>query len=83
MKANLHEARNRTAKALRLAHILIAHGATAAMAAALPPKGRSIAADLAGVRRPSDATWAIVEQLLRDRESPRPLVRVNTEALVA
>jgi hypothetical protein len=82
MRSTVYEARHRTAKALRLAHVLTTHGATAASVAVLPPEGRAMAVELAGVRPPSEATWAVVEQLLLDREDRRPVLPVNREALV-
>lgn len=40
------------------------HGATAESAALLPDEGWSMAAELAGVKPPSDATKAVVAALL-------------------
>lgn len=82
MRANPYEARSRTTKALRLAHVLITHRATAASVAALPPEGRAMVVELAGVRPPSEATWAVVEQLLLDRADRRAVLPVKAETLV-
>ena len=69
MSATTGEAAARTRKAALLADVLQRHGSTSADAFALSPLGRSVAAQLAGVRAPSDATWAAVVALLRHRES--------------
>lgn len=61
----------RTRKAALLADVLERHGATSHQAFALPPSGRTMAAELAGVRLPSDTTWAAVVALLRHREASR------------
>lgn len=65
------EAAARTRKAALLADVLAAHGATSAQAFDLPAFGRRAVAALAGVRPPSDATWAAVVALLRHREAQR------------
>lgn len=67
--ANPHEATARIRKAHAICEVLAAHGATADEAAALPPAGQRIAADLAGVRPASEATWACVVALLRVGEA--------------
>lgn len=58
----------RTTKALALVDILAAHGATAAEARALPPSGRRMAEQLAGVRPGSDTTWQVVVTVLEQRD---------------
>lgn len=63
-----YEAAARTAKAAKLADVLIAHGATAAQAAELPESHRQVVAELAGTRLPSPTTWAQVVDQLRARE---------------
>lgn len=73
MRSNIYE---------RLAHVLTAHGGTAASATVLPPEGRAMVVELAGVRPASEATWAVVEQLLFDRTKRRPVLPTNREALV-
>lgn len=60
------EGRNR--KAAALADVIQAHRGTAEAARSLPPLGWSIAAQLAGVRPPSDMTVAVVLALLDHRE---------------
>lgn len=59
------EAAARTAKATKMANVLIAHGADADSAAALPLKGRAMTALLAGTRAPSDTTWALVVEMVQ------------------
>lgn len=59
------EAAARTRKAFRLAAVLWIHDATPAVAAAMTPDERLVAAELAEVRTPSDTTWACVVALLR------------------
>jgi hypothetical protein len=65
----LHEEAARTRKALRLRDVLIAHGATALEAAAMPALGWDVVAQLGGCRPPSDATKAQVVLLLESREA--------------
>lgn len=62
------EAAARTRKAALLADVLVRHGATSHEIFDLPPSGRAMAAAIAGVRLPSDATWAAVVALVRHRE---------------
>lgn len=65
--SNVHEATARAVKASKLADVLVAHGATAAEAEALPPSGRRMAERLAGVNKGSSATWAVVVAMLEWR----------------
>lgn len=58
------EAAARTAKASKMANVLIAHGADAETAAALPLRGRRLVAELAGCRVPSETTWALVVEMV-------------------
>ncbi len=60
-----HEAAARQAKATKMANVLLAHGADAQAAAALPSHGRRIVAKLAGTKLPSETTWAVVVDQLR------------------
>lgn len=62
---NKFEAAARTAKASKMANVLIAHGADAETVAALPRKGRAMTAQLAGCRVPSETTWALVVEMVR------------------
>jgi hypothetical protein len=59
-----YEAAARTAKAAKLAAVLIAHGATAAEVHAMPRAGRAVVAQLAGTRPPSPTTWLMVAELV-------------------
>lgn len=59
------EAAARTAKASKMANVLIAHGADAETVAALPAKGRRMVAELAGTRLPSEETWALIVEMVR------------------
>lgn len=82
-RPHAYEAQARARKATLLANVLEAHGATSAQVLALPASGRSMAADLAKVPYPSDATWHAVVGVLQAREQLRPLVVApNVEALV-
>lgn len=77
------EVQARARKATLIANVLAAHGATSVDAAALPPQGRTIAAELAGVPAPSDATWhAVVGVLQAAEQGRRPAARPNVEALI-
>lgn len=77
------EAQARARKAILIARVLAAHGATWADAAALPGSGRTMAAELAGVPAPSDATWhAVVGVLQALEQHGRPTAAPNVEALV-
>lgn len=62
---NKFEAAARTAKASKMANVLIAHGSDAETAAALPVRGRRMVAELAGCRVPSETTWALVVEMVR------------------
>ena len=62
-------AANRTAKALRLADVLRAHGADADQVEAMPAAGWAMAADLAGTKPPSVETQQTVVALLRHDEA--------------
>lgn len=64
-RINKFEAAARTAKASKMANVLIAHGADAETVAALPLKGRTMTAQLAGCRAPSETTWALVVEMVR------------------
>lgn len=61
------EAEARTIKALALVQVLVAHGATADEARALPAAGRRMAETLAGTRPASDATWTVAVTVLSRR----------------
>jgi hypothetical protein len=61
---NKFEAAARTAKASKMANVLIAHGSDAETAAALPARGRMMVAELAGCRVPSETTWALVVEMV-------------------
>lgn len=58
-----HETQARTAKALRLAGAILACDGTAD--AVSDPAVRSAAVAAAGVREPSETTWAMVESMVR------------------
>lgn len=58
------EAAARTAKASKMANVLIAHKADATTVAALPENGRRLVAELAGCRMPSPTTWALVAEMV-------------------
>lgn len=58
------EAAARTAKASKMANVLIAHKADVATVAALPEEGRRIVAELAGCRMPSPRTWELVADMV-------------------
>lgn len=60
-----HELVARRAKAIKLTDVLIAHGADFETAAALPPQGRTMVAQLAGCREASDTTWALVVEMVQ------------------
>lgn len=64
---NKFEWARRIDKAWKLAAILQEHGATPEQAAGLSLKGRMEAAVAAGVRPPSDKTWALTVQYLANR----------------
>lgn len=64
-------ANNRAAKAIRLADVLEAHGATPAQAAALDEPHQVITAVLAKTAKPSPTTWALVVKVLEDRAAHR------------
>lgn len=64
-RINKFEAAARTAKASKMANVLIAHGADAETVAALPPKGRAMVAQLAGCLVPSETTWALVVEMVQ------------------
>ncbi len=58
------EAAARTAKASKMANVLIAHKADVATVAALPENGRRLVAELAGCRLPSQTTWSLVAEMV-------------------
>ncbi len=64
-KVSSFEAAARTAKASKMASVLIAHGANPETAADLPMKGRMVTAELAGTRAPSETTWALVVEMVQ------------------
>jgi hypothetical protein len=68
---NPHEGNARLRKALRLADHLDAYRITAAKAASLTAGQRLDVATSAGVKLPSDATWALVVEALERRELHR------------
>lgn len=68
MATTAYEERARATKAYRLADVLTAHRSSASSAAALPDEGRTLVAELAGTRQPSEATWALVCEILAERE---------------
>jgi hypothetical protein len=70
---NVFATKARNAKAAKIADVLIAHGATAAEARALPIESRLTASTLAGARRPSPVTWDLVCELLACVERSRSL----------
>lgn len=77
-----YEAQARARKATLIANVLASHGATSADAAALPGHGRTMAAELAGVPAPSDATWhAVVGVLQAYEKHGRPTAAPNVEAI--
>lgn len=60
-------ANGRALKAIAIADVLDAHGATAAQAAALDEPHQLIAATLADKPKPSPDTWSLVVKILADR----------------
>lgn len=59
--------RARLVKARALAEVLARHGATGSDVAGLPATSRRTVEELAGVRESSDATWAMVADLVAAR----------------
>lgn len=66
---NAHEAEARLRKAMAIADALDAAGITDVDS--LAPEVRDVAVAVAGVRPPSEATWAEVRTLLRKRAALR------------
>lgn len=68
---NEHEERQRATKAYRLAKVLLPIvleiNSTAEAVEAMPPEARAATADVAGVNVPSDRTWAVVVEIIRDQ----------------
>ncbi len=63
-----HEGLARHIKATHLANVLDAHDISAKYAARVPEGIRVELAKSIGVKRPSQATWALVVEMLADRE---------------
>ena len=66
---NGYEARARTVKAYAIADALQTADVSAAQAATMHPANWPALAKAAGQRPPSPATWQLVVDILRDRES--------------
>lgn len=72
--SNQYETTARYRKAERLADVLETFSAAPVDALSLPCEGRRMAEKLAMVRTASEATWALVAEILRARAAARRLV---------
>lgn len=74
-------AHRRGIKASHIARILQTLGCTAEKAALLDDKGRLLAATCAGHPKPSDDTWALVVDMMKDEERAVALEKYRPDAI--